>query len=1248
MSKSTRQITTVIPKDKKDDIEALFNKTAKGKEFEFIFFSKQNEHMNKEKYILLLKYMRAISKQKNYKILGPISTLDVGFSPDITQTYRMSIQGIQEINKNINRVSDKPNSNQIVYKFLTQILKKDDNNSAYEMIIKRKDKESTVDLEDISTRVRLSAEDDIIKDVINDKFNPDVINKDFIDIVRGNKLTIDQIKDINNKIYFRLKERTSLYIEEDDNHFIRIDLSDTKTTNNIKKLNTTYSNYELEIEYGIIDPKKAKKDSLDKIYETAESLLKLIQQSNFIITNTMSGNVIEYYRELMGINESINNLVARQPVSLEIQHVTEIMPNRYAVTDKADGDRYFLIIYKGGVYLISNNLNVRDTGIMLDKKNEKYNGTVLDGEYIFLPKEQRHLYMIFDCLRVGSDDVRHLPKIMDRLAAADVLIEDCFIFKDQTGFKFKEVPAQKDEFNIDVVRKFYSGELYRHCDILNKDMKSSKMYPLIRRKFFMPVFGAKKWELYDYSVEYWKLYVSDSKIKMPYLLDGLVYHPLEQSYITNINESKYQEFKWKPSTKNSIDFYIEFKRDRITGNILDVYDNSNEEHVRNRTYRICTLYVGKVVKNREQPVPFEQNYNIPEAYLYMREGDTEVRDLNGDIISDRTVVEFYYQNDPSIIPQQRWVAIKTRYDKTESVERFGKKYGNYSGTAEKIWRSIINPVLMDDFIELAKGNTDKRNAYDIKIRDMMNNMNHSLIVAANKENRYYQKQSKLAHDMRQFHNFIKSNLIYTYCNKMYQSNTQQSVLDIACGRGGDILKFYYASIAYYVGIDLSEEDLKSTVDGAISRYNMQKKKKPNFPKMYYIHADGRALLDYESQSRALGGMDNINKSLLEKFFPSDTSKKALFDRVSCQMAIHYFLQDETSWKNFKTNINNHLRNGGYFIATCFDAKQVIKAIGDKDSFTVNYDDAEGNKKVFFDIIKRYEGIDVNSLIGVGHAIDVFFTWAFEDGTYLPEYLVDIDFIKAEFLKDCDMELVDTDLFGNQMEINRSFLTDALRYESAEETLGYLGKVTNYYNDDEINKKSIQYTQLHRYFVFRKRIGINKGIKGGSTKVYKEEYDFSDIKKFRIPNMENYNDSFSMINSIHKILEAHKVIPKIVKPDEFMKDIGLSVKTDVDVDNKYIKSISNKLIINHEVQNKVENILDGVNIFVVERDCNNFYDIEYCLKNKDKKGKALILMKEGGLYKPIMKKEPAGKGVKGIFKMSDDMIQHLLNNGSEIA
>jgi len=1260
MTQLGEQIKLHIPGETQKQISSLFDQVGADKEFEFIFFSKQGNRMNKEKYILLLKYIRTLSKTKNLRMTPPTKSLDVILNGTDNDVYRITIND-QYIAQTVQQIIKKE-KNYMIYRFLYNMMIRSPNH--FHFLRKQKEEGNTVDIDELQLRCRLSTEQDMMDKIKSKNPKEQLTDPILQKILFADRLTIREEIELNKKIVFRLKERTSLVMEGtglDGSHLIRIDLTDTKTTNRLKTLDHTYSNYELELEY-TSDKKNWSKTHLNHMYGTVESLLKLIQQSSFLVTHDKEKKVIEYYRQQLGLDERTTGLYSRQVVSLEIQHTTEILPNKYCVTDKTDGEHYQMIVMENQVMLIDQNMKVKDTGIVLDKKHSKYNGTIFGGEYCFVASKGRHLFMVFDCLRVGDQDIRKTTRYMDRIKEADKIIEECFIFEGQKGFDYPEMREQLNGFNTTNVREFYGSELKRFYDQLNHDIDYMKKLPLIRRKFMMPVFGVHKWEIFDYSVEYWKRYTKDHMIKFPYLLDGLIYEPLEQHYTASPQETKFFEYKWKPTNKNSIDFYIEFKRDRMTNEILDVYDNSDENDVRNQPYRICTLYVGKSTGGQEQPVPFTMNYENPYAYIYLKDG--ELRDSYGDIISDRTVVEFYYQNDISIHPQRRWIPIKTRYDKTEAVEKYGKKYGNYMTVANYIWRSIINPVLMEDFEELAKGNTEKRNFYDIKIKDMNNRISHSMIIQSAKENKYYQKKTNLGKSMRQYHNFIKSNLIYTYCNKMYQSNTQQSVLDIACGRGGDIAKFYYTNVAYYVGLDIDADGIKSPVDGAVSRYNRARKQKPNFPKMTYIQADCRALLNYVDQLKVLSGMDEQNKKLLERFFPV-SGKHQQFDRINCQFAVHYFLGDRISWENFKQNLRNHLRDGGYFICTAFDAQAIIDLIGEKENHAVYYDDDNGENKMFFDIKRKYSEVvkTKSGTIDCGNAIDIFMTWMFDEGNYVTEYLVDVEFMKEELLRDCQLELVDSDLFGNQAKFNELFLKNAALYESVQETYNYLSNCREYFDENVMNSKCMEFTKFSRYMVFRKRSAIGtpsktktKSMKRNVSKspvqkISLEEYNFSDPSKYSIAKMSTnmYNQDTSFINSVHRVLSLHKIIPQMISVDDFTKDMKISLREDHFVDQEYIADISKNLIINHELYDRKQkrsrqlNILNGLNIFFVERDCNNMYDIEGVVSKEYKDSdRAILLMREGTLFKPLLKKDDVG--TKGLFKMDDNLVKYLMENG----
>ena len=628
-----------IGKKNVEEIRKLFKTIKNTSEFEFVMFSRKDKSLTHEKYISLLRVLKKrASKDKKLKLVSNEVTLDVSYNPEKGTSYRATLMDRESINKYMQRLASA--NSHVIFRELVKLSTKDKNIQA---IKKGKSDENTIDVDDLYMRVRLSDELKLTKEEINNLSN----------------LDHSEMK----KIILRFKERTSLYIIDTDNEYVKIDLTITRMDARYNRLNDAIPHYELEIE---TKSDKPNEKLLDVMFNETEALFKVLQQSNFIITKSLSEKVIQDYKILLSVpTANENSLYGRQPVSLEIQYV-ESISNKYAVTDKADGERHFLIINDNHVYLMNKNLDVRDTGIILKKDQQGYNNSIVDGELIFV--KGRHVFLVFDCLFEGGIDIRKQVKLETRLVHADNIINNCFVFEKQKGYEFESLKQTKN-FSLDKELEFHRGQIKKMFDNLNHDISLEKEYVLVRRKYFIHSLGAKPWEIYSYSSLIWRLYTNDPEIKCPYVLDGLIYQPNEQAYVVNKKESKYDDFKWKPPGKNSIDFYIEYVKD-ANGNVVSIYDNSYDEvvddpnaidtvdqRIRNKNYKICRLFVGDTVGRAEKPILFREKDDLYEAYILLKDG--EARDVDGNILTDKTVVEFYYNADANISHKFKWIALNT-------------------------------------------------------------------------------------------------------------------------------------------------------------------------------------------------------------------------------------------------------------------------------------------------------------------------------------------------------------------------------------------------------------------------------------------------------------------------------------------------------------------------------------------------------------------------------------------------------------
>lgn len=1007
-----------------DNLNDIIDKLNKSQEFEISFFDYMETQsktvpINTEQYLRLLKYVR--NRSAKLKIERHV-TMDIIFH-HTDNDYRIVLNGNDEINRNLQNIYNKPN-NVIFQKLCTRLGK--------EYII-RKNKLKILDIPELFVRARVSDETGISESALKE-------------------LIMNSSRASNDRFIFRHKQRVSLILYKNDKHTVEIDITSIKMSPNVNTLFRVFPNYEIELELFKTksDPVDSKLKSL--IYSETENILQVIQQSPYVITKLFANTVFDQYLNLLKLSvNKVNMLEGMQSVSLEVQHIIDNVPNKYNVTDKADGERHFLIVVNGECYLISNTLRVKRMNVA-----STWNDTIIDGELYHLPKYNKRLFLAFDILFHKGRDVRGTVSLLKRLELLDDVLSNGIVQKGNKYYQQKSVKLQGDE-----LVNFYRTEYTEYFKVLNDNLKQSNHF-IIQKKCFMNPTGSQDNEIFKFTDLIWNMCTRESIC--PYKLDGVILTPLEQKYSRRNKDITKQIYKQKPPENNSIDFYIKFIKDE-NGEIITLFDNSYARKLKGKTYQIAHLYVGVVNEGKEKYVLFQPKYKKYIAHLFLENGYP--RDTSGEIIQDETVVEFYYDNNSEIVDDKfRWIPIKTRYDKTESVKKFGRRYGNSQDTADKVWRSIINPITFDDINALAD---DKR--YSMQVIKIKEKVSQTLIQAERKESAYYQFQSELGQPMRDFHNWIKSNLVYTHCNPKYSKTGTMSVLDFACGRGGEIMKMFFARVDKYVGLDVSLMNLTNSTDGAISRLKQMQQTNRNFMPMFFIHADCGVPLDIASQERALGPMSEQNKQLIRRFFemvPSQKRKYERFDRLSCQFAIHYFLKNDTVWNNFCGNVNKYLKPGGFMIITCSDAHKILEGFGEKDKIS-GYFNNNGKKMLLFEYIKCFETPEnPKQMYKTGYMVDYHNSMFQEEGKYESEYLVDQRFLVKEFKDKCNMVLAETGTFEQLFNINKIYFDTTAKWESYYKTRNYLLDTAKFYDQtDEMNKVCLEMSKLNRYYVFYK-------------------------------------------------------------------------------------------------------------------------------------------------------------------------------------
>lgn len=997
-----------------NQFNGLLNKITTDDEFEVMFNNYKNDNkLSIVKFMNILKYMKYRSVTDKMELKHNI-ILDVILDQEANNYYRVSISGLKNINNFLNLVHQR--SNHVLFLILltqSEFLK----NENFTYMKKQKDVSSIIDIDQFDIRIRKSTENILTEKDIEKLKNSDITS--------------------SSKICFRYKNRITLDLIDNKDEKLALDLTIVQFNSNVNNILSSPKGYEIELDYTTTSSKKNVKIQ-DNILEEMNTIKKILESTDILLSKEDSQVIVEAYKKLVGTTETLYTM---QPISAEVQHVIDKIPNFYSVTDKADGDKNQLFIHNKHVYLINCNMMVKKT-----KYISELNNTVLEGEIIHLVDEQKYIFMGFDCLFYAGKDLRDDPLLKNRLKYLSDVCKDL-------NKNIYEIKDFTDKFTLENEEIFYNKEIekfYNNLSVQIEKLKPNEIF--FHPKLFLFPTGGSNCEVYMFANLIWDYY---SKSQINYKLDGIIFTGMDQKYSKDKREHKFPIYKYKPPVTNSIDIFVTYQRNLETNSYLEIFDNSIPNN-NNQIYRVANFYVGDVIGNKEVPVPFMKNEGNHEAYFPLV--NNEVRDQDGNYIQDNTVIEVVYNNDPSIPHPYRWMILRTRWDKTEDVYKHQKRYGNFKDVAIKTWKSIREAVTFEEIKNLARPSTYVGQQKSLQLR-----VDSSVITSERQQDVYYQKITSLCKKMREFHNWIKSIIIYTYCSPYRDSKGKMkntTVLDLGCGRGGDLMRWYHARVGEYVGIDTDYYTLYSSIDGMVFRYNQNKNKYPNFPKVHIVYADPTAELDANIQENKLPNMAKENKQLIEKIF----TKSRKFDCISAMFSLHYFFDKKESIDNLVKNIKNYLIEGGYLIFTLFDAKLVMEKLGESNKYTTYYTDDEGNRRILFEIIKKFEGPLENK---EGLPIDVYLDWIMQEGKHITEYLVTPELLD-QVMERAGCRLIESDTFSNIYTLNHQYFTQVIEHEENPKNYQFYKKVAKYYEELKgADKESKAFTFLNRYYIYQK-------------------------------------------------------------------------------------------------------------------------------------------------------------------------------------
>ena len=853
--------------------------------------------------------------------------------------------------------------------------------------------------------------------------------------------------------------------------------------------------------------------------EVMNQYMKLIREEKDYEYKKINFTDRDFSKQFVFIGPGSVTLQRENVLKKEGSTAVSVLEN-YTVTEKADGSRKLMFISGDGrIYLIDNRFNVQFTGMKTDEKTTY--GSILDGELIQYDKEGNplNLYAAFDLYFVGGKNIREKPFISGATVsgatvsgATDKSGATVSGATDKSGTK-SGTNQSEGIYRLSVLNKLVEtlkpssivGEKPIQIWKQTKDKKGNPVWfnaksgvfvktkPLIEYSCNLIV-QCKRFEIVS---ENQTIFEGCAKIMkdvadglFPYHTDGLIFTPSN----TGVGGTRTGEagplssatwehsLKWKPAEQNTVDFLVTVKtdssgREEITHIYKDGVNTTGAVSI--EQYKTLELMCGykksdgfmnpyQDMIDGVVPVSSKEDKQYrPELFRPTDPYDvnayvTKVKLRNGEMVSeegeyfaDSTIVEFRY--DMSRAPDQRWVPLRMRADKTQQLRNGDRQFGNAYHVANSNWRSIHYPV------------TEEMITTGVGIPDLIE---EGVYYKGNTENN--------TQGLRDFHNlFVKKALI------LGVSNRGDMLIDYAVGMGGDLPKWTAARLSFVFGIDISHANIHNGKRGACARFLGMKSENTSVPSCLF--AVGNSGLNIRGLDAFPGDQGTKDKRVVQAIFGKGAKDPVVlgkgvvaqygvgeggFQISSCQFALHYFFENKVAFHGFLRNLAECTRDQGYFIGTCYDGRSIFKLLSKKrdgESVVFSTEDRRGRKARICEIVKRYSDTGFpDDDTSLGYPVEVFQE---SIGQFAREYLVNFAFF-VEKMDDYGFKLVTKDEARQMGLPNATGLFSELHYAMRNEIRRNPKTEADYKEAPFMTYAEQSLSFLNRYFVFRKVMSVD--------------------------------------------------------------------------------------------------------------------------------------------------------------------------------